>query len=285
MQTSEETSAPSLAVTCVRSLLERHGLPRYRQSAWLANAVGLSYSQAHRRLNGTSPWSLEDLAQVAKVLGESLVDLLTQSEPQSAVNAVLRTGTKTLHCRLWLGEAITTPTSVSVFAVKSRSGWIVATADDEVEGEAFRIDRLEARPAMDGRHAVAVLDDDPGVTDSIVASFEYLGYSAHPFYNAHDLLRAAATRTFDCFVLDWVIDDDTVLEAVRTLRAADRQCPIVILTAQMASAASNEQDIADAMKHYDLLFCEKPVRTSILAAMLSRALASRPDRGNPALRG
>ena len=40
MQTSDPLSPVPLAVQCVRSLMDRHGLPRYRQSAWLANAVG-----------------------------------------------------------------------------------------------------------------------------------------------------------------------------------------------------------------------------------------------------
>jgi len=35
----------SLAVSCVRALMERHGLPKYRQSAWLAEAIGLSYAR------------------------------------------------------------------------------------------------------------------------------------------------------------------------------------------------------------------------------------------------
>jgi FixJ family two-component response regulator len=125
---------------------------------------------------------------------------------------------------------------------------------------------------------VAVLDDDPDVADSIGSSFEMLGYSARPFYNTTDLLEGAAAVAFDCFVPDWVVNDGTVLEVVRSLRGADGSCPIVILTAQMSTGAINETDIADAIKRYDLLFCEKPVRTSILAAMLSRALASRSDQ-------
>ena len=79
----------SLAVSCVRALMERHGLPKYRQSAWLADAIGLSYAQAHRRMNGTSPWSLEDLAQVAGLFGESLADLVGLGLPQSSVPAVM----------------------------------------------------------------------------------------------------------------------------------------------------------------------------------------------------
>ena len=33
-------SATSMAVSCVRALMERHGLAKYRQSAWLAEAIG-----------------------------------------------------------------------------------------------------------------------------------------------------------------------------------------------------------------------------------------------------
>lgn len=277
MSTSDERTDLPLAAKFVRSLLERHGLARYRQSAWLADAVGLSYSQAHRRLNGASPWSLEDLTQVADLFGETLADLITPPEIQPTVNAALRTGKETINCRLWLGDPIATPTSGTVFAVKSGSGWMVATTDDGLEGEAFKIVRLEARPAADKRREVAVLDDDPNVADSIVSSFEMLGYGARPFYSAADLLKGAAKIAFDCFVLDWVVDDGTVLDLVRSLRTADSSCPIVILTAQVSTGAIDETEIADAIKRYDLLFCEKPVRTSILAAMLSRALASRSD--------
>jgi len=47
-----------------------------------------------------------------------------------------------------------------------------------------------------------------------------------------------------------------------------------VLTAQVLSGLVDEADIADAVKRYGLVFNEKPVRTSILAATLARALAS-----------
>jgi hypothetical protein len=56
------------------------------------------------------------------------------------------------------------------------------------------------------------------------------------------------------------------------LRAQDPTCPIVVLTAQVLSGVVDEADIADAVKRYDLVFSEKPVRTSILAATLARPL-------------
>ena len=47
-----------------------------------------------------------------------------------------------------------------------------------------------------------------------------------------------------------------------------------MLTAQVLSGVVDEADIADAVKRYDLVFSEKPVRTSILAATLARAFAA-----------
>ena len=271
-------AAPSvpLAVVYARSLLERQGLAKYRHSSWLANALGLSYAQAHRRLNGTSPWSLEDLAQLASMFGESLSDLFAAAESQTAVTALLQTGGEMIPCQVWLGDPIATPARGSVYAVRSTAGWIVATMADRLAGDAFSITRLLARPAGHRRPTVAVLDDDRDITDSLVSSFDSLGYSARPFYRAADLLAASST-TYDGFVLDWVVGEGTVLELVRSLRASNASCPIIILTAQVATGVVKETVIAEAMQHYNLLFCEKPVRASILAAMLSRAFASKSD--------
>jgi hypothetical protein len=75
-------SAGLLAVRCVRALLERHGLPKYRQSAWLADAIGLSYAQAHRKMNGAAAWTLEELERVGALLGESLADVVAPGNAQ-----------------------------------------------------------------------------------------------------------------------------------------------------------------------------------------------------------
>src|SRR5437764_7929871 len=115
-------SATSMAVSCVRALMERHGLAKYRQSAWLAEAIGLSYAQAHRRMNGTSPWSLEDLSQVAGLFGESLADLVSLGLPQSSVPAVMNVGSARVACQLWLGGTLEKPTPGSVVAVKTSEG-------------------------------------------------------------------------------------------------------------------------------------------------------------------
>ena len=265
---------PTLAVACVRALMERHGLPKYRQSAWLADAMGLSYSQAHRRMTGASPWSLEDLARVAALFGETLPDLVSVGQRQATVSAVMSVGTAHLPCQLWLGESVAQPRPDLLVAVKTSSGWSAVMASEATEGDMYRIERLEARPVASARKVIAVLDDDQDLTNSIVAHFETSGYDARPFYRTADLLASAAVQRYDGYVIDWIVGEKSVVKLIGALREQDPKCPIIVLTAQVVSGIVDEADIADAVKRYDLVFSEKPVRTSILTATLTRAFAA-----------
>jgi ActR/RegA family two-component response regulator len=265
---------PSLAVACVRALMDRHGLPKYRQSAWLADAIGLSYSQAHRRMTGASPWSLEDLARVAALFGESLADVVGVAQRDAGVAGVMSVGAARLPCQLWLGDAVESPGGDTVVAVKTSSGWSAVPASEATEGVAYRIERLEAKPVAATRRVIAVLDDDQDLTNSICAHFEASGYDARPFYKTADLLSGAAAQRYDGYVIDWIVGEKSTLKLIGSLREQDAKCPIVVLTAQVLSGVVDEADIADAVKRYDLVFHEKPVRTSILAATLARALAT-----------
>jgi ActR/RegA family two-component response regulator len=263
-----------MAVALIRALMDRHRLPRYRQSAWLADALGLSYAQAHRRMNGASPWSLEDLAKVAALFGESLSDLFSAGQPEASVPAVMSVGGARLPCQLWLGEQVEQPRPDSLVAVKTSAGWSAVLASEPTDGVAYRIERLEAKPAAKSRRIIAVLDDDQDLTNSIVAHLEDSGYDARPFYQTAELMASATGQRFDAYVLDWIVGDRNVLKLIASLRERDAKCPIIVLTAQVLAGVVNEQDIADAVKRFDLVFSEKPVRTSILAATLTRAFAA-----------
>ena len=270
-----ESSAPSLAVACMRALMDRHGLPKYRQSAWLADAMGLSYSQAHRRMNGVSPWTLEDLAKVAALFGESLADVIASSERGSAVSGTLSIGRAAVPCRIWLGEEVDRQSAADpVVAVRTSAGWSAVPASEATEDIVYRIEKIEARPADVTRKVVAILDDDEDLTNSICAHLDASGYDARPFYRIADLLAGAAAQRYDGYVIDWIVGETSALRLIAALREKDPKSPIVVLTGQVMAGVVGEVDIADAVKRYDLTFSEKPVRTAILEATLTRVLAS-----------
>ena len=279
---SDAASDGSTAVRLIRALMERHGLPRYRHSAWLADATGLSYSQAHRRMNGTSPWSLEDVERVAALFGETLATLLQADAPARAktedvaeqgVGATLRVGDAEIACRLWLGEEVAHPAAGNVVAVRTGTGWQAVAAAEDTRG-AWHIDRLEARPAERVRRTVAVLDDDEDLTRSICAHLDQDGYAAHPYFRTEDLPASADGPRFDAYVVDWLVGPSSTAGLVAALRARDARCPIVVLTAQVVAGVVDESEIADAVARHGLVFAEKPVRMSILSATLARAFAT-----------
>ena len=267
--------AQSLAVACVRALMERHGLPKYRHSAWLAEATGLSYSQAHRRMTGVSPWTLEDLARVATLFGESLIDVVAGTQPATTVPGTIQIGTANVPCRMWLGDPVERQAAGPVVAVRTSSGWSVVLASEATEGVIYSIDKLEARPAASARKVIAILDDDQDLTNSICAHFEMSGYDARPFYEIADLLASAATQKYDGYVIDWIVGERSVVKLIAALREREKNSPIVVLTGQVLAGAVEEVDIAEAVKRYDLTFSEKPVRAAILEATLARALKER----------
>jgi len=225
-------------------------------------------------MTGASPWSLEDLARVAALFGETLTELVGAGQARAPVAGVMAVGPARLPCQLWLGDAVEQPRPDSLVAVSTASGWSAVLASEATEGVAYRIERLEARPVAAARKIIAVLDDDRDLTNSIVSSFEANGYDARPFYKTADLLASAAAQRYDAYVVDWIVGEGSVLKLIASLREQDARCPIVVLTAQVVSGVVDEADIADAVKRYDLVFSEKPVRTSILTATLTRAFAA-----------
>lgn len=265
---------PPLAVRCVRALMERHGLPKYRQSPWLADAFGLSYSQAHRRMTGASTWTLEDLERVGALFGESLVQVVTLDPVQGSVPGAMKLGPITLDCQLWLGEAVTHPKPDSLVAIKTSTGWAAVLASEATEGVTYKIERLEAKPGVGARKVIAVLDDDQDLTNSICAHFESSGYEARPFYKTADLASSAKVQHYDGFVIDWIVGETSAIKLIASLREEDASAPIVVLTGQVLMGMVDEADIAEAVKTYGLVFSEKPVRMSILSATLALAFAA-----------
>jgi len=268
-----DASVP-LAVRCVRALMERHGLPKYRQSAWLADATGLSYAQAHRRMSGAASWTLEELERVAALFGETLADVVGFSQTHGSVQGSIKLGGVTVPCELWVGQEVRNARPDSVVAVKTADGWTALTASEAVDQTAYAVERLQAKPNAVQRKAIAVLDDDRDLTDSICAHLQADGYDARPFYRTPDLQADVRTQRYDAFVIDWIVGESSTVKLMTALRAQDAICPIIVLTAQVLTGVVRESDIADAVTALNLVFSEKPVRMAILSASLTRAFAA-----------
>jgi len=265
---------PSLSVRCVRALMERHGVPKYRQSAWLATSIGLSYAQAHRRMSGAAAWTLEELERVGALFGESLIEVVSLGEARGSVPATMRLGTASVPCDLWIGEVVEHPKPDSIVAVKTSSGWAAVCASEATDASTYSVERIHAKPRALARTVIAVLDDDRDLTNSICAHLQDSGYEARPYYRTADLQSALDSR-HDGYVIDWIVGESSTAQLIASIRSRDPAAPIVVLTAQVLAGVVQESEIADAVARYDFVFAEKPVRMAILSASLARAFAAK----------
>jgi ActR/RegA family two-component response regulator len=260
---------------CIRALLDRAGLPRHRHSAHIAGLLKLSYHQAHRRMTGSAPWSLEELQSVAAHHGESLVDLFGGQKSADYEPAVLIAGPLRATCRIWPGQPLAQHRPGDLIALKGGSEWVVMVAGETPSPQAFAVRRLVIEPKPDRPRRFAILDDDFEVARGLAAGLAELGFEATPFASEAQLEAALQSDSFDAYVIDWVLANGTAEELVARLRQHSATTPIALLTGKAGSLEVDEKELVAAIEQHGLLFLQKPVTASIAASQFNAAFANR----------
>ena len=265
----------SLAAQCIRALLDRAALPRHRHSAHIAGLLGLSYHQAHRRMTGIAPWSLEELQAVASHHGETLVDLFGEQKSADYETAVLIAGPLRVTCRLWPGQPLAQHRPGDLIALKGGSEWVVMVAGETPTPHACTVRRLIIEPKPDRPRRFAILDDDLDIARGLAAGLIELGFEATAFASEAQLEAALQFDSFDGYVIDWVLANGTAEALVVKLRSQSAACQIALLTGKAGSKEFDEKALVAAIEQHGLLFLQKPVTASLAASQFSAGFANR----------
>ena len=265
----------SLAANCIRALLDRAALPRHRHSGHISGLLNLSYHQAHRRMTGIAPWSLEELQAVAAHHGETLVDLFREQKSADYETALLIAGPLRVTCRLWPGQPLAQHRPGDLIAIKGGSEWVVMVAGDTPTRQAFTVKRLIIDLMPDRPRRFAILDDDIDVARGLAAGLTELGFEAMVFSTEAQLEAAMQFDSFDAYVIDWVLASGTADALVAKLRSQSATCPIALLTGKAGSKDVDEKELVAAIEQHGLLFLQKPVTASIAASQFGAAFANR----------
>lgn len=130
-------------------------------------------------------------------------------------------------------------------------------------------------PHADGGH-VHIVDDDPGVRQTIAAMLQGAGFTTHEYATAAELL-APAVLDDGCIVTDVNMPGMSGLDLMEQLKQRGIGQPVVVI--------SGEADITmavEAMKAGAIDFLEKPLhaeplRNAVRAALEQRTRLSSPD--------
>ena len=116
--------------------------------------------------------------------------------------------------------------------------------------------------------SVLVIDDDPEFRDSVARLLRTVGLHARQFSSVPDFLKADPPDGPTCLVLDVRMPGRSGLELQRDLAAANRQVPIIFITAHADIPMT-----VQAMKGGAIEFLTKPFRDQELLDAVDAGLA------------
>ena len=120
----------------------------------------------------------------------------------------------------------------------------------------------------DAHPSVLIIDDDPEFRDSVGRLLRSVGLQTQQFSSVADFLKAKLSDGPTCLVLDIRMPGRSGLELQRDLAAANRQVPIIFITAH-----GDIPMTVQAMKGGAIEFLTKPFRDQDLLDAIEAGLA------------
>lgn len=103
---------------------------------------------------------------------------------------------------------------------------------------------------------LALLEDDLDQSDVLRQWLEEAGHDVHAYARARDFMRQVARESFDFFLLDWIVPDQSGEQVLRWLREQrGSNAPVVFVTSR-----DSEEDIVAALRAGADDYIVKPVR-------------------------
>jgi RNA polymerase sigma factor (sigma-70 family) len=126
---------------------------------------------------------------------------------------------------------------------------------------------------MDEEGTVFLVDDDPGVRDSLTLLLSLKGLRTQPFATAESFIETYRPDWSGCVLTDLRMPGMTGLQLQAALRERQMEVPVVVLTAHGDVATARA-----ALKNGAFDFLEKPVDDGMLLDVLRNALRADRER-------
>jgi len=285
MQSTEYSTSSQSIAAAVKELMDRKGVPERQKSKTLAEVLNLSYSQAHRKLNTGVDWTIGQLRIVAEHFDESLAsigldgaasfDEPAAGEPQPGLFVVVP-GEHELPCQIWVGEQLHTTRKVDYVAYEHEGVWRAVAAHTCPDNVARRrIHKLEIVVKQPFMPTIAIVDDEKGFADNMCEFLNESGFQATAFYSAAALERVLQERSYDGYIIDWILGDRTAENLIKRIRHSDSPvAPVFLLTGEVTTGLVDESELARVIMALDVQCREKPIRLPTFSAELLKAVGS-----------
>ncbi len=118
------------------------------------------------------------------------------------------------------------------------------------------------------RSAIAIVDDDPAVCNSLKFALELEGFAVRTYGGSAEVLRDEGLDGFDCFVVDQRMPVMTGFDLILKLRERDIAAPAILIISQPNAA------LAARAARANIPIVEKPFLGNTLLERIREACAA-----------
>lgn len=279
-----QNSSSQSVSTAVRDLMRRKHVPERQHGRRLGEILGLTYSQAHRKLTGGG-WTLEQLQKVVEHFGESLVSIGLGEVTSTAggkpagtmANGVFIVGDSQYRypCILWLGERIHPSRRCDFVAYKDGATWYVVEAV-RCPGNAVRhkLNKLEIVLRKTELPSVAIVESNRAEADELNEYLNESGFRSTVLSHRASMQRMVSDgNTFDAYVIDWMLGHRITDELITQIRSQPGSpAAIFVLTADVSASTVEQDELAKMIMKHDVQLRQKPLPFRTFAAELQKAV-------------
>ena len=271
MKNPDEASDGGNAMACsvVQSLLDRHQVPKHKQTTLVGKILGVGYHAALRRAQGAVPYTLEELNELGLSFGESLLEVIGGANEF----ALLQLPHTRIPCRVVLrGPARLDAAGPRLVAVIENGVYVLVDSTSAGNRPALSVRQILLAPEPQPLNRIAVLDDDPKITKAICLDLGDEGFEPYPYHQITDLLDKFKQMQFVAYILDWSVGASTAEQLINEIRGFDPLSPIVVLTGKVEDASIDAEKLSTILSGERMFFYTKPLATKILIAQLKKAI-------------
>jgi CheY-like chemotaxis protein len=268
----------------LRAFLFSKGVARHKQTAEIAGLLGLAKTSVFRKFKGDSAFTLLELKTIAEHFASDVDTLLGSGVPENASKAStisaleparVNMNGRSLNALLTVGAALKPEDVCDLVALKINHSWeIFAQNDPELKSHTsqthYSIESLQMSAAP--YPCVALLEDDATAAAVLSMALQNEGMVVHTYTHAQALISAIAQRTYQGYVIDWLLGDDTAAGAIQAIGRLATQAPIAITTGALNTGVETEGSLIPFAERVGAGIFEKPFRHAVLASYLRRSM-------------
>lgn len=244
----------------IHELLDEKGVDKRKQASTVADILTIKYNSARQKLDGKRGVTIAEIKKIYRYFNASY-------DGGREHNCIFVINDMHVRCNVEVdAEATEKIDKEENYAFKDGQNYIIDTHYHKKNTKMYRVRKLDFLPAP----RIAILDNDADILELLKSVCSRFGIEAEIFQTKDEILREIGSKSFDCFIIDWLLDygenSERVIEAIRE---KNDRCPVILLTGQLNQ---HEKEIGKAIIKYGIEIIEKPTRTLILSSILLNTL-------------